>query len=110
MCLADNSRLSHILFLVKFNYNIYDNNLLKLGMAVTKDMINEFNIFLQHNIFLQDKFYLFSFDRNLMNISSCFRLSYILLTLLSCFYPETSEVSSASPLCNLGVIYSTVNL
>lgn len=64
-------------------YHIYDKNLLKLVMAFTKDMINEFNtfiyqctyldclaykyhinIFLQLNKFLQDKFYLFSFDRN----------------------------------------------
>lgn len=38
--LADNSILSHILFFVRYMYHIYDKNVLKLGMAVTKDMIN----------------------------------------------------------------------
>lgn len=103
---ADNSILSHILFFVRYMYHIYDKNLLKLYMAVTKDIINEFNtfiyqctylvclaykhhinIFLQHKIFVQDKFYLFSFDRNLMNISSCFRLSFLIAYIVAVFLP-----------------------
>lgn len=39
-----------------------------------------------------------------MNISSTLGWVFLLHTLLPWFYPETSEVSSANPLCNLGVV------
>lgn len=56
------------------------------------------------NIFLQDKFYLYSFDRNLMNISSCFRLSFLILYIVAVFLPWDFRSFICSPLRNLVVV------